>query len=337
MLWPVSLFYQTLVAIRRWLYASGLLRVVHLPVPVVVVGNLVVGGAGKTPTTLALLACLRSRGWNPGVVSRGYGRSGKEVLEVGIDTPASAGGDEPTLIRRQAQVPVFVGSRRVDAARALLAAHPEVDVIVCDDGLQHLALGRDVAIAVFDERATGNGWTLPAGLLREPWPPARPRPYEPDLLLVHRSAGSTASPAMPPSGGKPVFTATRRLATWARDRHGHQRALSDFAEQQCLVALAGIARPQPFFDMLRASGLSLAQTVSLADHAPASAYEVLSLAAGATVLCTEKDAVKLFALQRSDARLASISCWAVALDTDIEAPFFDAVLDRLPASRRARL
>lgn len=337
MLWPVSLIYQALVAMRRWLYARGLLQVTHLPVPVVVVGNLVVGGAGKTPTTLALLAGLRSRGWNPGVVSRGYGRSSKEVLEVDTDTPASAGGDEPTLIRQQAQVPVFVGSRRVDAARALLAAHPEVDVIVCDDGLQHLALGRNVAIAVFDDRATGNGWTLPAGLLREPWPPARPRPYEPDLLLVHQSAGGTAMPSALPSGGKPVFTATRRLATSAHDRQGRQRALSDFADQQGLVALAGIARPQPFFDMLRASGLSLAQTISLADHAPAAAYEALSLAAGTTVLCTEKDAVKLFALQQSDPRLASLPCWAVALDTDIEAPFFDAVLDRLPAPRGPRL
>ena len=166
LLWPVSILYGWLTALRRRLFAAGVLKTVRLPVPVIVVGNVVVGGAGKTPTVLALLQHLQQRGWQPGVVSRGHGRRGTGVLEVHPDTPATDSGDEPALIRRSAGVPVFVAARRSEAGQALLAAHPGVDLIVCDDGLQHLALGRDLSIAVFDDRSTGNGWLLPAGLLQ---------------------------------------------------------------------------------------------------------------------------------------------------------------------------
>ena len=152
LLWPLSVLYGALVATRRQRYAQGKRPVKRLPVPVIVVGNVVVGGAGKTPTVLALLAHLLERGWTPGVVSRGHGRRGQDILALTPDTPASEGGDEPTLIHRRTGVPVFVGRHRAEAARALLAQHPEVNLLLCDDGLQHLALGRDIGIAVFDDR-----------------------------------------------------------------------------------------------------------------------------------------------------------------------------------------
>lgn len=317
LLWPVSCGYAALGALRRWLYRCGLLTAHRLPVPVVVVGNVVVGGAGKTPTVIALVEHLRARGWQPGVVSRGYGREGDAVLAVTDAVPASATGDEPALIHQRTRAPVFVAPRRIDAARALLAAHPRVDILLCDDGLQHLALGRDVSIAVFDERGTGNGWQLPAGLLREPWPPGRTHPCPPDVLLLQRRAGTPGVTL--PASRVPAFDAERRLAGHVHDARGRQAALGSLAGQP-LVAVAGIARPQAFFDMLTQSGLHIARPVPLADHAAPADYAALQLQPGDTVICTEKDAVKLFAVLPP-----GVAAWAVALELAPQPAFWQAV------------
>jgi len=170
LLWPLSQLYLVAEASRRALYRIGWLQVERLPVPVIVVGNVLAGGAGKTPLVMALVEHLQRRGWHPGVISRGHGRGDDLCREVLPELDAQLCGDEPLLIVRRTAAPVFVAAQRVQAGRALLRAHPEVDIIVADDGLQHHSLGRDLNIAVFDERGTGNGWLLPAGALREPWP-----------------------------------------------------------------------------------------------------------------------------------------------------------------------
>jgi tetraacyldisaccharide 4'-kinase len=328
LLWPVSLLYSTLEAVRRTLYRTGVLTIHRLPVPVVVVGNLVVGGAGKTPTVIALVRHLQARGWTPGVVSRGYGREGNEVLSVEDGTSANASGDEPALIRRSTRVPVFVAARRVDAARALLAAHPEVNLLLCDDGLQHLALGRDLSIAVFDERGSGNGWQLPAGLLREPWPPTASDRFAPDLLLRQRRDEVVgARLTIPP--GMPEFEARRRLADHAINRQGLRVALAELAQRPA-TAVAGIARPEVFFDMLRERGVQLERAVPMADHAQAQDYAALEWPAEVTVLCTEKDAVKLF-----DQLPPVVEAWAVPLELSPE-PAFWTTFDALLADRVAR-
>ena len=327
LLWPVSLLYAALGALRRRLYAMGVFTVHRLPVPVLVVGNVVVGGAGKTPTVIALIEHLRARGWHPGVVSRGYGREDGTVLAVAHDTPAIACGDEPALIHQRTGVPVVVAPRRVQAAQALLAAHPEVNLLLCDDGLQHLALGRDIAVAVFDERGTGNGWLLPAGLLREPWPPGAAHPFAPDLVLVQRRA-RTAAVSLP-ANVVPSFEAVRQLAAQAVGPQGQRVALTDLIGQR-LTAVAGIARPQVFFDMLQQRGLSLHRQVAVADHAPPAAYAALHLQAGDTVICTEKDAVKLFPMLP-----AGVAAWAVPLELAPEPAFWSA-LDTLLAQRTRR-
>lgn len=328
LLWPISLLYGALGALRRALYRAGVLAVYRLPVPVVVVGNVVVGGAGKTPTVIALVRHLQARGWTPGVVSRGYGREGDGVLSVEDGTSASASGDEPALIRRSTRVPVFVAARRVDAARALLAAHPEVDLLLCDDGLQHLALGRDLSIAVFDERGSGNGWQLPAGLLREPWPPVPGDRFAPNLLLRQRRDEVTGAPLTVPTD-LPAFEAWRRLADHAINRQGLRVALAELG-QRPLTAVAGIARPEVFFDMLRERGVRLARTIPMADHAQAQDYAALEWPAEVTVLCTEKDAVKLFDQLPPDAQ-----AWAVPLELSPE-PAFWTTFDALLAERVAR-
>lgn len=320
LLWPFSLLYRALMATRRALYAFGMLASQKPGVPVIVVGNVVVGGAGKTPATLALLAHLQARGWCPGVISRGHGRRGDGLVHVEPDTPVHLAGDEPLLIRQRTGLPVCVARRRAAAARALLAAHPEVDVLVCDDGMQHLALGRDLTLAVFDDRGVGNGWLLPAGLLREPWPMAAGAPGRPDLVLRQERAG--ASPrALPAPQDVPVFQSVRQLAPSAIGPGGDSRTLAQLREQP-MIGVAGIARPDVFFDMLRERGIALASCVSLPDHADATAYADVLKSARHPVICTEKDAVKLFPLVPPD---GTTGVWAVPLVLTPEPAFFECI------------
>ena len=270
---PVSAIYGALTAIRRSLYANGVLRAERLGRPVVVVGNVIAGGSGKTPVVMAIVRHLEARGVKAGVVSRGYGRATVDCREVFTDSNPRAVGDEPALIRRSTGAPVFVARRRAEAARALLARHPDVRVIVSDDGLQHLAMARDVEICVFDDRGIGNGWLLPAGPLREPWPRLC------DLVL-HTGAH-------PAFAG---FTARRALEGHALHRDGSRIPL-DALPGRKLAAVAAIAKPDAFFQMLREHAVPLAQCIGLPDHFD---FEGWDPPEGHTLLCTEKDAVKLW-------------------------------------------
>ncbi len=248
--------------------------------PVVIVGNVIAGGAGKTPVVMAVARHLRSRGWHVGVVSRGYGRHTDDCREVLADSDPSDVGDEPALIHRSTGVPVVVARRRAQAARALLAAHPATDVVVCDDGLQHLALGRDVEVCVFDDRGVGNGWMLP---------PAPCANRGRDIATWYCTAASTRIRAWPSRDA-----ATRRGCCGPRRRARSARRPG----WKAVTALAAIARPEAFFAMLRSRGVTLAQTFALPDHFDF-AEAPPDIAAGHVVLCTEKDAVKLCAWRRT--------------------------------------
>ncbi|HEX7441330.1 MAG TPA: tetraacyldisaccharide 4'-kinase [Caldimonas sp.] len=321
LLLPLATLFAIGTRIRRALYRVGWLRSERLPVRVIVVGNLVAGGAGKTPTVLALVAMLRGKGYAPGVVSRGYGGRQRGVMAVEPRTPARLCGDEPLLLRRRAGVPVFVGRDRVAAARALLREHPDVDLIVSDDGLQHLRLAHDVAVLVFDERGAGNGWMLPAGPLREPLPPVVPL-----NSLVLYNAPQTSTPL-------PGWIVQRRLsgAVALQDWWQGQAALPatlDALKGRTLVAAAGMGRPDRFFAMLREAGLDVA-ALPLPDHCD---YATLPWPPDAAdVVVTEKDAVKL-----DPARMGATRIWVAALDFVLPA-VFDAQLLRLlgPPSRSA--
>ena len=311
MLWPLARVHGLLVMLRQVLYRRGFLASVRFPLPVIVVGNVVAGGAGKTPLVMALVKHLFAKGLQVGVISRGYGRSGNSNLEVTLQTPVYEAGDEAVLILRATGAHVFVANRRSDALRGLLAAHPATDVVVCDDGLQHYALKRDIEIVVFDDRGVGNGWLLPAGPLRESWPERKRHGVD---LVLH-------------TGLKPAFegfTSSRRLADDAVAADASRLALNELVGRP-LVALAGIANPEAFFAMLRGRGLTLEETVALPDHHDFR-NDDLSIYAGRTVLCTEKDAVKLFALSRP----AGMQILAVPLVFLPEIAFF-AALDSLLA------
>lgn len=322
LLLPLARLYGALLAARRRAYQSGRRQATRLPVPVVVVGNVVVGGAGKTPTTIALVEHLKARGWRPGVVSRGHGRADAAPCAVQTDSDPAHSGDEPLLIRRATGVPVWVGRARAAAATALLRAHPEVNLIVCDDGLQHWALASDLRVAVFDDRGLGNGWLLPAGPLREPWPPAD-APRAPQLVLRQARDGAPSQSPLP--GGLPSFHARRALATHAVNARGDRVALGALSDR-AVTALAAIARPEAFFDMLRERGLRLAATVALGDHADAATLARAVDRVAGPVLCTEKDLVKLATSPHAD-------LWAVPLVLDIDPAFFAAIDERLGTPR----
>lgn len=302
-LWPLSLPLRALAALRRGLYRAGVLKSERLPVPVVVVGNIFVGGTGKTPLTIWLVDQLRAAGMRPGVISRGHGGAEAAPREVLPASSAAEVGDEPLLIAARAGCPVVVGRRRVEAGRRLLELHPEVDVLVADDGLQHYALRRDVEIVLFDGRGVGNGLVLPAGPLREP--PSRRR----DFTVVNAPA---IDPALARAvGGDPWQM--RLLGDEAVRLDGSARLPLAALRGKRLLAAAGIGNPGRFFAMLRAAGLEVAE-LPLPDHHDFRDDPFRGVDAD-VILVTEKDAVKCRQLENinDDPRL-----WVVPVSARID-------------------
>ena len=260
---PASLLYYAFYLCRGALYALRIRQPTRLVVPVVVVGNLYLGGTGKTPLTVELVRALTARGWRPGIVSRGYGARESAPRLVHPGDAARQVGDEPLLIVRATTAPVAIAKRRVEAAHLLRVAHPECDVIVADDGLQHHATGRDMEIALLNHRGLGNGWMLPAGPLREP----RSRLGRVDAIALNGIAQrfpTSPSTHRAIACGR-IWPARSRCTT--RSFVSSCRALA--AEQRShgwrLTAAAGIGAPDRFFTMLRAAGLVIDE-LPLADH-----------------------------------------------------------------------
>lgn len=279
----LSWLYGLATAGRRGLYVCGVLKRTRLGVPVIVVGNLIVGGAGKTPLTRMLAQQLRAAGWRPGIVSRGYSRTLPGVRAVGRGDSPQHVGDEP-LLYAEDDLPVYVGEKRVAAARALLAANPSVDILIADDGLQHYALERDIEIVVFDQRGAGNGQLLPAGPLRE----GLNRLRNPKIKALVWQGGVRP---LPDTAAPKVPCYAMRLTpgkVYAINDHARTRSLGDFAGQT-VCAVAGIGHPERFFQMLRDHGIRVVEQ-AFPDH---HRYRADDMPSGTMpVLMTEKDAVK---------------------------------------------
>ncbi len=288
----------------------------RLPVPVIVVGNITVGGAGKTPLTIALAQALRAAGYRPGIVSRGYGRTTRTVLPVSETATPAEVGDEPLLMARRTGLPVWVGRDRAAAGRALLAAHSEVDVLLCDDGLQHARLGRDIELAVFDRRGAGNGWRLPFGPLREPLS----RLSRVDAVVFNGSA-SVAVPA-----GVPAFTMQLRPAAFQALGNPVQTCTAAALHGKPLHAVAGIGHPERFFQTLADLGLSVVPH-PFPDHHAYTAGD-LSFAMPQILLMTEKDAVKCAALSLGE-------CWVLPVEADLPPALVELILEKLRGRQAA--
>jgi tetraacyldisaccharide 4'-kinase len=312
---PIAPLFLAVTAVRRSLYRVGVLKSDRLPVPVVVIGNITVGGSGKTPLAIALAAALAARGWHPGIVSRGYGAKNPGPQAVGADAVADVAGDEPVLLARTG-FPVWIGADRPRAARGLLAAHPECDVVITDDGLQHYALARDMELAVVDaSRRLGNGLPLPAGPLREP----RSRLREVDAVVL---LGGTETGAL---GREFAMTlvGNRFVRVGAR---GEGVGAEAFREGG-VHALAGIGNPQRFFDHLKALGI-VAICHPFPDHHRFTRQD-LELPGATAILMTEKDAVKCTAF-------ADDRCWALPIRAVVDPKVFALVEEKLRGSQVAR-
>lgn len=313
LLWPLSLVFRLLIAIRRALYAVGLLKCTTLPVPVIVIGNIFVGGTGKTPFAIWLIAQLRAHGFSPGVISRGYGGQVEQVQAVNGGMSPLFVGDEPLLIAQKTGVPMMVGRNRVAAAQALLAAHPEVDVIVSDDGLQHYAIDRTIEIQLSDTRGHGNGWLLPAGPLREP------ASRRSDFYVINGGAVSADNTyAM-------QLLAVRAEQLAQRSEHINLSELADKSGAMQIAAVAGIGNPARFFTMLRTQGVRLSEEHALADHFDFASNPFQNIAAD-IILITEKDAVKCASNPSlvQDARL-----WVVPVEATISGSLTKNIVEKL--------
>ena len=303
LLLPISLVFRLLVALRRLLFRIGVLPSVRLEVPVIIVGNLTVGGTGKTPLILALVEALQSKGLRPGILSRGY--RGTEPGPHGVSTGDDVAkvGDEPLLLAERSGCPVWIGADRAAAARGLLAAHPHCDVILCDDGLQHYRLQRDFEIAVEDERGMGNGLLLPAGPLREP--------------AGRRVDATVVNGAEPKPGAFRMRLAPAGL--YRVDAHAAPLTQSALSGKK-LHAVAGIGNPERFFAGLSRMGLMFSPH-AFPDHHVFRAAD-LEFADCDFVLMTEKDAVKCRHFGRRD-------LVAVRVEAELDSTLAELILERI--------
>ena len=320
---PLSVLHYAVYRCRSALYAFDLRQPTRLDVPVVVVGNLYVGGTGKTPLTVELVRALTARGWRPGIVSRGYGARDSAPRLVRPGDAARQVGDEPLLIVRATTAPLAIAKRRAEAAQLLRQAHPECNVIIADDGLQHWQLARDMEIALLNYRGLGNGWMLPAGPLREP----RNRLDRVDAIALNGDTPEIAAAA-------PRYRMRTHLASaFALHAPKLNIELSSLAAEQRfhgwrLTAAAGIGAPDRFFTMLRAAELVIDE-LPLADHFDYSANPFSGCTAD-RILITEKDAVKCADISSivNDSRL-----WVVPLVTEVDPALIDAVVARISSRK----
>ncbi len=312
LLFPLSLVFGALARRRR-----QRMPVETLSVPVIVVGNIAVGGSGKTPVVQWLVTQLRAAGYCPGIVSRGHGGRIDGVAEVPANGDPALYGDEPILLARSCACPLVVGLDRPAAARELLRQHPACDVIVADDGLQHYRLGRDIELVVLDPHTLGNGWLLPAGPLREPL--ARLR--EVDLVLAHGVLGPALETAI---GSVPVFPMCLQGGSLRSLGNPHQTLALASLRGQRVHAVAGIGRPERFFAQLEAAGLELMRH-PFPDHHDFVAQDLV-FSEPAPILMTAKDAVKCSAFAPEDS-------WEFPVQAQIGSGAAERILERLKNGR----
>lgn len=311
LLWPASLVFRAVVFLRRLLYRLRILRSEHPGIPVIVVGNLTVGGSGKTPLVLWIAQLLKSNGWSPAIVSRGYGSKGRMPRAATIASQPEEVGDEPVVLARRSGCPVWVGPDRVEVIRTLRARHEEVDVVILDDGLQHYGLRRDIEIALVDGRLFGNGFLLPAGPLREP----SSRLRSVDAVVAHGTAAA--------KGFSMVLEGdTLYRMTDARD--GRPAAAFKGAS---VHAVAGIGNPSRFFLHLRTLGLRPVPH-AFPDHHPFKPGD-LDFGDESPVVMTEKDAVKLRGA-------AQPNWWVLPVTARLDPAFGHWLLGKMNEWRRSK-
>ncbi|OCG21988.1 MULTISPECIES: tetraacyldisaccharide 4'-kinase [unclassified Gilliamella] len=317
---PFSLLYGLVAFVRRSLYRLGILKSWHSPVPIIVIGNLSVGGNGKTPLVVALIESLKQKGLQVGVVSRGYGgKADNYPLILDNTTTTEQAGDEPVLIFQRANVPVAVSPHRAEAVQALLKQY-ELDVILTDDGLQHYALARDIEVVVVDgKRLFGNGWWMPAGPMRE----RETRLKSVDLIIINGDSVNHFTQQYAEKTYTMQLTPLYAVNLLTKE----QKTLSSL---QNICAIAGISHPQRFFDMLIKMQVDVVKTASFADHQKFTLPLLNNVASSEqTLLMTEKDAVKC-------RQFAQKNWWYLPIDAEIPVGAVDQICLLLAKTKSQR-
>lgn len=289
LLWPLARLFQSIALLRRWLYKSGILPTKKLPCPVVVIGNIHVGGVGKTPLVAALVQTLQQRQIRVGIISRGYGRLSKETVILNAQSTAADAGDEPLMLYQQTQAPVAVASTREAAGRALLNAYPDLQLLLSDDGLQHYALCRDMEVIVFPAADIGQKLDiLPNGPLREPVE----RLQGADAVVFSQGDANSVQQAQQLNLIKTQWCGFSQLNYgdfYSLNQPQKTAKAHEFSEKKC-AAIAAIGQPQRFFQALQILGINLKETIALNDH---STIQPEDWPDAEIIFITEKDAVKL--------------------------------------------
>jgi tetraacyldisaccharide 4'-kinase len=304
LLWPISWLYGLVLKIRKLTQDLGLIKQQPAPVPIIIVGNIRVGGTGKTPIVIALAQRLAQLGWNPGIISRGYGSNSQtRPIQVRSDSDTSVAGDEPVLIAKRThdQFPIWVFPKRLQSIRALLKTSPEVNVIISDDGLQHSGLprwparegGRDIELVVRDGRGEGNRFLLPAGPLREPVSRDRDATLFTERLVEKKH---TLSSVIPDEyfAGRRAFALFGKLDDAYQLNHPENTQTLEQISQTYLpnkiTSVAALGNPQRFFTALQKEGI-MGKSIALPDHETYTSAFFTNINAQC-ILITEKDAVK---------------------------------------------
>lgn len=312
LLWPLSIVFGCVSALRRQLFKSGLKKVSSCPVPLIVVGNITAGGSGKTPTVLYLIELLKRAGYSPGVISRGYGADIDAPIQVTSQHSSEEVGDEPAMIYARTNIPMVVCPDRVAAMDHLLTSN-DVDVVICDDGLQHYALARDIELAIIDgERRLGNGLLIPAGPLREGhW---RLRTVDFNICNGGDAIEGEVAMSLVLKGLYPVKSSN----THSPPNLG-----------QAVMAMAGIGNPERFFSSLRSMGYDVINTKAFNDHQAYSEQEIAGLDGSLPIVMTEKDAIKCRAF-------AHANWWYLAVDAKLDEGFDTQLLQRVAAVKAGK-
>ena len=315
---PLSWLFGLITSVRRFAYKEGFFKSYALPVPVIVVGNINVGGSGKTPVVMWLVAQLAKDGYRPAVISRGYGGNVKLPTSVNASSQASLVGDEPVLIKNRCDCPVWVGANRVEVATALLKAHPECNVIISDDGLQHYRLKRDVEIAVVDaEHHQKNARLLPAGQLREP------------LSRLEKVDAIVCNGQKPAHKSSQDFYEMQLVGErFYNLANVETHAVAADFKRKTIKAMAGIGKPARFFEHLRQLGLTFV-SVSFDDHYAFSAQDLAKLDCDVLIM-TEKDAVKC-------KPFAQAHHWVLPVEASIDEALLPLVLEKLVLAKLAKV
>lgn len=306
---PLSWLFSFIASLRRFSYQVGLLKSHQLPVPVIIVGNINMGGSGKTPVVIWLVEQLKKEGYSPGVISRGYGVKNAQPIQVQSNHMAAEVGDEPLLIARRGDCPVWVGAKRVEAGRALLNANPECDVIICDDGLQHYRLRRNIELVVADEQTALGQKLLPAGPLRE------------------RLSRLKTVDAVISNGPKVItdaFEMQLESETFYNLANAKQKVKTEYFKHKAVTALAGIGKPERFFGYLTGLGLDV-KGLRFEDHHPFSAQDLDAIKCDALIM-TEKDAVKC-------ETFAKPHYWVLPVFARIDAALLPLILQKLDSAQ----